>query len=227
MEIRRQRQRPGHRQFLQARRDLEGFFFEREVIVSRLDLAQQRLIRTARANDLHLDVRRRRAQQTGGRNGTDEVAPVHGRDSLTCEYHTPSLSIAPGLRYSHLPWCTVPSPLLRTGIAILVLQISALAAAPGSEYSHRVWRIEDGLPQNRIRALCQTPDGYLWVGTAEGLARFDGVRFTIFDHSNATALHDDGILALRVARDGALWIGTEGGGLVRYQGWCVSPVRPQ
>jgi ligand-binding sensor domain-containing protein/signal transduction histidine kinase len=80
-----------------------------------------------------------------------------------------------------------------------------------------LWRIEDGLPQNRIRAICQTLDGYLWIGTDEGLARFDGVRFTIFDQSNAPALHDDGILALRVARDGALWIGTEGGGLVRYK----------
>jgi ligand-binding sensor domain-containing protein/signal transduction histidine kinase len=105
---------------------------------------------------------------------------------------------------------------LRTSVAILALQISALAAA-GSEYSHRVWRIEDGLPQNRIRALCQTPDGYLWIGTAEGLARFDGMRFTIFDQSNAPALHDDGILSLRVAHDGSLWVGTEGGGLVRYK----------
>ena len=67
-EIRRQRQRPRPRQFLQARRDLEGFFFEREVIVPRLDIAQQRLIRTARADDLDFDVRRRRAQQTRCRN---------------------------------------------------------------------------------------------------------------------------------------------------------------
>jgi ligand-binding sensor domain-containing protein/signal transduction histidine kinase len=95
--------------------------------------------------------------------------------------------------------------------------MSAFPAAAGNEYSHRVWRIEDGLPQNRIRALCQSPDGYLWIGTAAGLARFDGMRFTIFDQSNVPALHDDGVLALRVARDGSLWIGTEGGGLVRYK----------
>jgi len=101
-------------------------------------------------------------------------------------------------------------------IGIFALQISALAATAGIEYSHRVWRIEDGLPQNRIRALCQTPDGYLWIGTSQGLARFDGVRFMIFDQSNAPALHDDGILSLGVAHDGSLWIGTEGGGLVRY-----------
>jgi len=87
-------------------------------------------------------------------------------------------------------------------IGIFALQISALAATAGIEYSHRVWRIEDGLPQNRIRALCQTPDGYLWIGTSQGLARFDGVRFMIFDQSNAPALHDDGILSLVVAHDG-------------------------
>ncbi len=94
--------------------------------------------------------------------------------------------------------------------------MTALAAG-GGEYSHRIWRIEDGLPQNRIRAICQTPDGYLWIGTAEGLARFDGIRFTIFDQSNVPALRDDGILSLLAARDGTLWIGTEGGGLVRYK----------
>src|SRR4029453_14942230 len=90
--------------------------------------------------------------------------------------------------------------------------------AVASEYTHRLFGIEDGLPQNRVRALCQTPDGYLWIGTAEGLARFGGLRFTIFDQSNTPALHDDGIPTLRVGRDGALWIGTEGGGLVKYVG---------
>jgi ligand-binding sensor domain-containing protein/signal transduction histidine kinase len=104
---------------------------------------------------------------------------------------------------------------LRGGVAIFALAISAFGA--GGEYSHRTWRIEDGLPQNRIRALCQTPDGYLWIGTAEGLARFDGLRFTIFDQSNVPALHDDGILSLLTGRDGTLWVGTEGGGLVRYK----------
>ena len=84
-------------------------------------------------------------------------------------------------------------------------------------YSTRLWRIEDGLPQNRILSLAQTPDGYLWVGTSDGLARFDGVRFTLFDHSNTPALRDNTILVLLAGRDGELWIGTEGGGLTRYK----------
>jgi ligand-binding sensor domain-containing protein/signal transduction histidine kinase len=119
---------------------------------------------------------------------------------------------------------------MRTGLWLsIAFAVSATAATPPETasgplayshlaYSHKVWRIEDGLPQNRIRTLAQTPDGYLWIGTSEGLARFDGLRFTVFDRSNTSALADDGILAERLTSDGALWIGTEGGGLVRYRG---------
>src|SRR6185437_10105768 len=96
----------------------------------------------------------------------------------------------------------------------------ALAVAwpvAGAEYSHRIWRAEDGLPRNRIQAIKQTPDGYLWIATSGGLARFDGVRFVVFDSSNTPALHDESILSLLPARDGSLWAGTEGGGLVHYR----------
>ena len=99
---------------------------------------------------------------------------------------------------------------------ILAACLPALAAS-STEYSHRIWRIEDGLPQNRIQAITQTPDGYLWIGTSEGLARFDGIRFVVFDRANTPALQDDSILALTTARDGSVWIGTEGGGLLHYQ----------
>ena len=102
-------------------------------------------------------------------------------------------------------------------LILFALHAAALGASENYEYSHRVWRIEDGLPENRIRTIAQTPDGYLWLGTGEGLARFDGVRFTVFDRSNTPALSEDGILTLRLASDGTLWIGTQGGGLVRYR----------
>jgi ligand-binding sensor domain-containing protein/signal transduction histidine kinase len=129
------------------------------------------------------------------------------------------------MRYSLAVLVRYSTSTLRRAVAILVVQISAFAAAGApaqgnaiaSEYSVRLWRIEDGLPQNRIRALCQTPDGYLWIGTDEGLARFDGIRFNIFDQSNTAALHDNGILTLKVGADGSLWIGTRGGGLARYK----------
>jgi ligand-binding sensor domain-containing protein/signal transduction histidine kinase len=79
------------------------------------------------------------------------------------------------------------------------------------------WTAEDGLPQNRISALAQTPDGYLWIGTWFGLARFDGVRFVVFDAGNTPALKRDAVTALAVDRaDGGLWIGTSEG-LVRLK----------
>src|SRR5689334_23097304 len=55
-------------------------------------------------------------------------------------------------------------------------------------YNVRVWQIDDGLPQNSVWAITQTKDGYLWVGTQQGLARFDGVRFVSLDHPSAPEL---------------------------------------
>src|ERR1700730_17407893 len=106
----------------------------------------------------------------------------------------------------------------RARVLLIVLAACLpVIARSTTEYSHRIWRIEDGLPQNKIQAITQTPDGYLWIGTSEGLARFDGVRFTVFDRTNTPALQDDSILALTTARDGSVWIGTEGAGLLHYQ----------
>jgi ligand-binding sensor domain-containing protein len=86
-----------------------------------------------------------------------------------------------------------------------------------NEYTHRIWQTQDGLPQNAIQALAQTADGYLWIGTESGLARFDGSRFTIFDRSNTAQFRDDNILSLCAARDGSLWIGSGGGALLHYR----------
>ena len=107
----------------------------------------------------------------------------------------------------------------RSCIRAILLAAFALALPQliASEYSYRIWRAEDGLPRNRIQAIEQTPDGYLWIATSGGLARFDGVRFVVFDSSNTPALHDESILSLLPARDGSLWAGTEGGGLVHYR----------
>ncbi|WP_224372904.1 sensor histidine kinase [Hyalangium versicolor] len=80
-----------------------------------------------------------------------------------------------------------------------------------NQFPHRAWQTEDGLPQNTSQALAQTPDGYLWVGTYEGLVRFDGVRFTVFDPGNTPALPDRTITALAVDREGTLWINTNRG----------------
>jgi hypothetical protein len=78
-----------------------------------------------------------------------------------------------------------------------------------------VWQIEDGLPHNAVQAIVQSRDGYLWMGTPGGLARFDGARFTLF---NQGELRHNNVHALLADRDGSLWIGTYGGGLYRYDG---------
>ncbi len=80
-----------------------------------------------------------------------------------------------------------------------------------------IWRQTQGLPQNSVRAILQTHDGYMWIGTKGGLARFDGVRFTTFDDRNQNQLRENEVWALVEGDDGSLWIGTYGGGVSRLK----------
>src|SRR5262249_3344815 len=72
---------------------------------------------------------------------------------------------------------------------------------------------EEGLPQSSVNALAQTADGYLWVGTYDGLARFDGARFEVLRPSNTPGLQNAAVRALLVDPEGRLWVGTGGGGV--------------
>jgi diguanylate cyclase (GGDEF)-like protein len=87
-----------------------------------------------------------------------------------------------------------------------------------SQYIQTTWTTEAGLPQTSIYTIAQTGDGYLWVGTESGLARFDGVRFTVYNRRNTKALPTDYIPRLLGARDGSLWIGTDSGLVHRKNG---------
>ncbi len=80
-----------------------------------------------------------------------------------------------------------------------------------SQYAFDDWTVEHGLPQDRVNAVAQTADGYLWLGTMEGLARFDGESFASLGRHNTPGLADNRVRAL--VRDAAddLWIGTEAG----------------
>lgn len=88
-----------------------------------------------------------------------------------------------------------------------------------------VWTSDTGLPQNTIDAIVQTRDGYLWIGTEEGLVRFDGVRFVVRDRQNAPALRSAFISSLYEAPDGTLWIGTYGGGMARLRNGRIEAFR--
>ena len=80
-----------------------------------------------------------------------------------------------------------------------------------------VWRQPQGLPQNTVYSILQTRDGYVWIGTKGGAARFDGVRFTAFDDTRPDQLKENEVWSLLEAPDGALWMATYGGGAVRYK----------
>jgi len=79
---------------------------------------------------------------------------------------------------------------------------------------HRAWQKEDGLPQSSVNAIAQDADGYLWVGTFGGLARFDGTRFQTVHLGTHRGSLGDRILRLTFTTDGTLWVGLEGGRLV-------------
>jgi ligand-binding sensor domain-containing protein len=99
------------------------------------------------------------------------------------------------------------------------LAVPASALDPGmlpTQYILHTWQVEQGLPQNSVEAILQDKDGFLWLGTQEGLVRFDGMAFTVFDRQTTKDLRNNHVLALLQGRDGSLWIGTYGG-LTRYQ----------
>jgi signal transduction histidine kinase/ligand-binding sensor domain-containing protein len=93
-----------------------------------------------------------------------------------------------------------------------------------SQYSHASWRIQDGVFSGSPKAIAQTRDGYLWIGTSTGLVRFDGVRFTPWVPADPKQLPSSAITSLLGAEDGSLWIGSEAG-LARWKDgtWTAIP----
>jgi diguanylate cyclase (GGDEF)-like protein len=100
---------------------------------------------------------------------------------------------------------------------LLLLQTLATPALaqrkPVNAYFRETWTTREGLPHNQVNAIAQTPDGYLWFGTWEGLVRYNGLEFHVFDRGNTPALRDNGVRSIRVAPDGALVVGTSRGGV--------------
>jgi PAS domain S-box-containing protein len=110
------------------------------------------------------------------------------------------------------------------GVAVVLLvatifsaSVVAVAQQEDPWLAINTWRQSQGLPQNSVKAILQTRDGYMWIGTKGGLARFDGVHFTIFDDPNTTKITEAEIWALEEGDDSSLWIGSYGGGLNRLK----------
>lgn len=114
-----------------------------------------------------------------------------------------------------------------TAVALLVGSDPVRAEAPlraAPPMAHDRWTLEDGLPQSSITAILQARDGYLWLGTFGGLARFDGVRFREYGPANTPGLASTRILALAEDVEGRLLIGTEEGDVLRLDGERVTPL---
>jgi signal transduction histidine kinase/ligand-binding sensor domain-containing protein len=130
--------------------------------------------------------------------------------------------------FAHKPVTALKSLPKRVANVILALALLSLGTGHASasldpakaitQYVHQAWQSDSGLPQNSVLAIAQTPDGYIWLGTEEGLVRFDGVRFTVFDRHTTPELQSNEIQALLVDSRQNLWIGTHGGGLTRLAG---------
>ncbi|MFA6563028.1 MAG: two-component regulator propeller domain-containing protein [Verrucomicrobiia bacterium] len=107
---------------------------------------------------------------------------------------------------------------LAASLACLPAPVTRAAEEPpGGDYLLQQWDVDDGLPDDAVAAITQTRDGYLWIGTARGLARFDGVRFRLFTAANTPALVSGSVRFLTEDADGALWIGLSRGGIVRHR----------
>jgi len=114
-------------------------------------------------------------------------------------------------------------------VLLLAATRTALALDPAlaiTQFVHTSWTERDGAPNN-VRALAQTRDGYLWMGTTAGLFRFDGVRFTAFEPAAGEALPTTRILGLLTTRDGALWIVWAAGPVTRLENGHVTTYSAQ
>jgi ligand-binding sensor domain-containing protein len=117
---------------------------------------------------------------------------------------------------SDLRLSPAPEPSRAGGLSWL-LAAFCLVSSASAQYRLDVWTTDDGLPQNGIRAIHQTPDGYLWLVTFDGLVRFDGIRFTVFNKSNSPGIDSNRFDSLYEDRNGELWLGTQDGGVTRYR----------
>lgn len=89
-------------------------------------------------------------------------------------------------------------------------------SAQASRHTVASWSMEQGLPHNLVQSLAQGTDGFIWIGTWEGVVRFNGRSFTVFDRQNTPGVELSGILSIVAEEDGAMLFGTASDGVYRY-----------
>src|SRR5882724_8779466 len=110
------------------------------------------------------------------------------------------------------------SPDLRLQTILVISFLLCLrVTTQAQEYGFDLWTTANGLPQNTVTGVVQTLDGYLWLSTFDGLARFDGVRFTIFDKGNTKGIVNNRFTGIFVDPEGVIWASTENGVVTIYR----------
>jgi signal transduction histidine kinase/ligand-binding sensor domain-containing protein len=104
--------------------------------------------------------------------------------------------------------------ILRVLTCLIIL--CCLVEPAHAQYGFEVWTVDNGMPENEIRGIAQTPDGYLWIATFNGLARFDGVHLTVFNRETPGLLSNQFGTMLQ-GKAGDLWLDSVDHGIVRYR----------
>lgn len=148
------------------------------------------------------------------------------------------------LRSNALPWARAGAELRAHAIVLTLTLLATMNWSAHAEpsrpladtgYLLRTWGTEDGLPENSATAIVQTQDGYLWFGTFNGLVRFNGVSFKVFNPANTPQLPSAGIVNLHADKRDRLWVSTDAGLVVKdgtqwralgtNEGWAGDYVR--
>ncbi len=141
-------------------------------------------------------------QRQAGRRSTS-TEPTGGAVVFT--------SLLTWMIFSMTAWCATKAP---------------VDAPARTEYLADVWDSDRGLPSYSVNAFAQTPDGYLWIATFQGLARFDGVQFDVIDHAKTPEFPGTAVTGLLSDRKGLLWAGTDNGIACLKQGRWVAYADP-
>jgi signal transduction histidine kinase/ligand-binding sensor domain-containing protein/DNA-binding response OmpR family regulator len=116
-----------------------------------------------------------------------------------------------------VPTVALAAILAKTANSQLAANPAPATNASTRSWVHEAWTVKDGLPVNSVGTIIQDHAGYVWLATFDGLVRFDGVRFTVFNSANSDELPSNRIIGLKEARDGTLWLSTEQGHVVRFR----------
>lgn len=104
-----------------------------------------------------------------------------------------------------------------SGKFLLILLVSVGIMDARAQYRFDSWTADKGLPQNSVYSITQTPDGYIWFTTFDGLVRFDGVNFKVFNKSNSKDFKTNRLRGVLAEDDGTLWVVNENAGLMQFR----------